>query len=71
MQTRSQTRILNQQKQSLEVAIAMMTSHWDESFYEQLKVEIDFEGASAAWKQNKKYIGNGSYVYKKKNEKCV
>ena len=26
-------------------------------------IEIDFDEASAAWKANKKYIGNGSYKY--------
>ena len=26
-------------------------------------VEIDFDGASEAWKANKKSIGNGSYKY--------
>jgi len=33
-------------------------------------VEIDFDGASEAWKANKKSIGNGSYKYvcSKKNK---
>jgi len=39
------------------------------------EVDIDFDGASQAWKLNKKSIGNGSYKYiccvKKANgEKC-
>ena len=29
----------------------------------ELKVEIDFDGASAAWKLNKKSTGNGCYKY--------
>ena len=29
------------------------------------KWEVDFDGASAAWRQNKISIGNGSFVYKK------
>jgi len=28
-----------------------------------LEVHIDFDGASKAWKMNKKSIGNGSYRY--------
>ena len=47
MQTRSQTR--------------------EQKKYEQImplyEVNIDFDGASEAWKSNKKYIGNGSYKY--------
>ena len=27
------------------------------------EVDIDFDAASAAWKSNKKSIGNGSYKY--------
>ena len=30
---------------------------------EQYDVIIDFDGASEAWKANKKSIGNGSYTY--------
>ena len=42
------------------------------SLYE---VNIDFDGASEAWKANKKSIGNGSYKYicsilKANGEKC-
>lgn len=29
----------------------------------QTKVVIDFDAASIAWRANKKYIGNGTYVY--------
>jgi len=36
----------------------------DQSFSKR-SVDIDFDAASAAWKQNKISIGNGSYVYKK------
>ena len=32
----------------------------NEAIYE---VNIDFDGASEAWKSNKKYIGNGCYKY--------
>ena len=32
----------------------------NEALYE---VNIDFDGASEAWKSNKKYIGNGCYKY--------
>jgi len=39
------------------------------------EVDIDFDGASQAWKLNKKSIGNGSYKYiccviKANGEKC-
>jgi hypothetical protein len=38
------------------------------------EVNIDFDDASATWKSNKKYIGNGSYKYvcakKGINNKC-
>ena len=39
------------------------------------EVNIDFDGASEAWKSNKKSIGNGSYKYiccvlKQNGEKC-
>ena len=39
------------------------------------KVDIDFDEASKAWKQNKKYVGNGTYKYicpcfTKKGDKC-
>ena len=29
----------------------------------ELEVNIDFDEASRAWKENKVYIGNGSYKY--------
>jgi len=59
MQTRSQTRDQTKNKQMAPL-------------YE---VNIDFDGASEAWKANKKYIGNGSYKYicsilKANGEKC-
>jgi hypothetical protein len=28
------------------------------------EVDIDFDGASAAWRANKKYLGNGMFVYR-------
>ena len=39
------------------------------------EVDIDFDGASEAWKSNKKSIGNGSYKYiccviKANGDKC-
>jgi hypothetical protein len=60
MQTRSQTR-RDQTKNK------QMTSLYE--------VNIDFDGASEAWKANKKSIGNGSYKYicsilKANGEKC-
>jgi hypothetical protein len=59
MQTRSQTREQTKNKQ-----MALL--------YE---VNIDFDGASEAWKANKRSIGNGSYKYiccvlKANGEKC-
>lgn len=34
--------------------------------YEKKEVyTVDFDAASAAWKQNKRSTGNGCYVYKK------
>jgi len=43
--------------------------------HEQLyEVNIDFDGSSEAWKNNKKSIGNGSYKYvcttEKNGKKC-
>jgi hypothetical protein len=39
------------------------------------EVNIDFDGASEAWRSNKKYVGNGCYKYvcietTKKGKKC-
>jgi len=34
-----------------------------QSAKEKYEVNIDFDGASAAWKANKKSIGNGQYKY--------
>ena len=36
------------------------TKYENKPLYE---VKIDFDGASEAWKANKRYIGNGSYKY--------
>jgi hypothetical protein len=47
METRSQTRLLKNQ----------------ETLVLELEVNIDFDGASRAWKENKKYMGNGTYKY--------
>lgn len=33
------------------------------SNFVKYEVDIDFDGASEAWKANKKSIGNGSYKY--------
>jgi hypothetical protein len=60
MQTRSQTKL----------------SENKSSFMDHcLEVNIDFDEASNAWKQNKKYMGNGTYKYicpnlKKDGSKC-
>jgi len=35
-----------------------------ESIQPLYSVEIDFDGASEAWKLNKKYQGNGTYTYR-------
>jgi hypothetical protein len=47
------------------------TKYDNSALYE---VIIDFDGASQAWKSNKKSIGNGSYKYvcskKGKNNNC-
>ena len=40
----------------------------NEALYE---VNIDFDGASEAWKSNKKYIGNGSYKYITTSNKII
>ena len=63
MQTRSQTKSETTSQKIYEPMIPL---------YE---VNIDFDGASEAWKFNKKYIGNGNYKYiccsmKANGEKC-
>lgn len=40
------------------------------------EVNIDFDGASEAWKANKRYVGNGTYRYicskkGKHNNQCI
>lgn len=30
----------------------------------EIPVQIDFDGASAAWRANKKYLGNGMFAYR-------
>ena len=30
-------------------------------------VDIDFDDASKQWRKNKRYLGNGCYIYKKTN----
>jgi hypothetical protein len=50
----------------------MQTRSQTQQIYE---VNIDFDDASNAWKQNKKYMGNGTYKYicpqmKKDGSKC-
>jgi len=54
MQTRSQTRNIQQ------VEIQIQQIYTSKPIYE---VNIDFDAASQAWQLNKKYIGNGHYVY--------
>ena len=46
------------------------TSKMIKKMEELCDVNIDFDGASEAWKNNKKSIGNGSYKYKCKNINC-
>ena len=48
MKTRSQTKLSEETNNLLEGI---------------LEVNIDFDEASNAWKQNKKYMGNGTYKY--------
>jgi hypothetical protein len=64
MQTRSQKK-----KAELEQSLAPPFSKVDFS-----KVDIDFDEASKAWRENKKSIGNGSFKYiccaDKNGKKC-
>ena len=39
----------------------------EESYTNTYEVNIDFDGASKAWKSNKISLGNGVYRYKKKS----
>lgn len=62
MLTRSQTKLSENQETILEQKI-------------ELEVNIDFDEASKAWKENKKSMGNGTYKYicpqiKKDGTKC-
>lgn len=46
------------------------------SVFHKYEVNIDFDEASKAWKENKKSIGNGSYKYVcskigKNNNQCI
>ena len=34
-----------------------------QTILKELEVNIDFDEASKSWKQNKKYMGNGTYKY--------
>ena len=36
----------------------------------EMKVEIDFDYASKAWRENKRELKNGMYSYKKTNKNC-
>ncbi len=70
MQTRSQTRKLLTTKRPLSVkTYSPNPNHLGKS-----EVYINFDEASAAWKANKKSIGNGSYKYiccvDKNGKKC-
>jgi len=42
------------------ILLKMQTRSQTQQIYE---VNIDFDDASNAWKQNKKYIANGTYKY--------
>lgn len=57
MQTRSQTRKIQ------EVRPVVVPPLLDERPRQKFEVNIDFDDASRAWKENKVYIGNGSYKY--------
>lgn len=63
MQTRSQTHMNNNNSSVVEVVECNynLRSKTKKELYE---VNIDFDGASRAWKKNKISIGNGSYKYK-------
>ena len=43
--------------------LLLMSSDYLSPSMNELPVEIDFDEASRAWRQNKKDIGNGSFVY--------
>lgn len=43
--------------------LLLMSSEYLSPSMNELSVEIDFDEASRAWRQNKKDIGNGSFVY--------
>ena len=43
--------------------LLLMSSDYLSPSMNELSVEIDFDEASRAWRQNKKDIGNGSFVY--------
>ena len=62
MQTRSQTNLLLQQPLEKVVPnILLLKKVMPKQTF--LKVDIDFDEASKAWKSNKKSIGNGCYKY--------
>jgi hypothetical protein len=69
MQTRSQTRNQSQSDNHTEYTFKPIfpDDYNDNGIF---IVEIDFDGASKAWKENKISIGNGSYKYKKQNKKA-
>ena len=54
MQTRSQTKLSDNQQSIMDHCLEVKDC---------LEVNIDFDDASNAWKQNKKYMGNGTYKY--------
>ena len=38
-----------------------------QSKQQKFDVDIDFDDASKQWRKNKRYLGNGCYIYKKTN----
>ena len=38
-----------------------------QSNQQKFDVDIDFDDASKQWRKNKRYLGNGCYIYKKIN----
>ena len=66
MQTRSMTRQLNANPVDPPRQITILSEEFDDydssSDYDPL--DIDFDEASVAWRQNKRPIGNGCFEYK-------
>jgi len=66
MQTRSMTRQLNanpvETPQQITILEAVFDDYDSSSDYDPL--DIDFDEASVAWRQNKRPVGNGCFEYK-------